>query len=1086
LAVWNKRELVTCDLTQLTKRYAGDNVDSVVRMIVDSDSSVYIGANSFSTGSHGKQDVLVLKLDSSFVQQWGKFWGGNQEETTGDMAVSTDGVYIVGNTQTASMTNGDRDIFILKLSKTDGSKTFATLFGSTSFEYGISIKINSGAIYVGGYTGSSGWTAGGADFLLLKLDSSGNKQWARHYGGTNSDLISDILVSGSSVFAYGSGDIGAGGDDLLILQASTTDGSLSSFRYLTGATNAETASRMIMDSSGNLYLTGTSSSSGLTHGFTDIIVMKVNPSTYAIEWGIYTGSTTKSDYVQDILLSSDETSIFLIGFTDATGITFGNNDILMIKASSSTGANEFIIHLGGDIQDYGRTMYVEANGKYLIAGDTTSSSLSAAATSDILLFEIDSQGRNQCSLLQRADVTASLSSSSFSTVTFTLNSFTPTTSSITEATRSVSGDSITSSTVSFGDICTNYYPVVPTEGVTTPIYAYQDFTFSTTLTEFCDTAGSVLTYSLLQSDSSAVPSWMTFTASTRTITGIPTSSDVGTVNLAYTATDGTGESSTETIVLYVQRKPVVANSIPNQSVRTSATLTYTIPSNTFSDADGDTLTITMINTPSWASFTSSTQVLTGTPSDTNAGQYVATVTATDPSGASVSTTLTTTVIHNLAPIVVNEIPDQSVAIGAYSYTFATNTFSDGNSDTLTYSASGLPTWMAFDSSTRTLSGTSTDNWEYNITITASDGYGGSASDIFLLVIGTGIPNTFPTVNRSIPDQTAYTTKYFEYTLVSGTFSDADGDSLAITATRNDGSALPSWLVLSGTIFSGIASSSDTGSYVIKVTASDGKGGTASTTFTIKVEPYSSSSDGIAAMLIVAIVIIILLIIIVIAILIIRKRRIDKRRAIQSDSSSDDEEDEIIDRTGALTQFLANTHSLEGNKFIPNPSVGAIYQKKSLDALFTPQDSVKKFFKNRYGFEYDEERGVFTTNTATFEGSAMRKTNYSKFNQEDIKEEDEEDKDEENHNINGFKEEIKSDKKKPVSPKILVKAQHRKGKDSPKSKKGKLNKTTLGKSSPKLKGKLNKARSKSPKVKNKSMKDLKSPSNKKGRLIYYKI
>ena len=39
--------------------------------------------------------------------------------------------------------------------------------------------------------------------------------------------------------------------------------------------------------------------------------------------------------------------------------------------------------------------------------------------------------------------------------------------------------------------------------------------------------------------------------------------------------------------------------------------------------------------------------------------------------------------------------------------------------------------------TRTLSGTPPTDYAYNITITASDAYGGSASDIFLLVLGNG-------------------------------------------------------------------------------------------------------------------------------------------------------------------------------------------------------------------------------------------------------------------------------------------------------------------------------------------------------------
>lgn len=453
-------------------------------MIVDSDSSIYIGASSFSTGSHGKSDSLIIKLNSTYDQQWGKYWGSTEEEVTGDIAVSTDGVYVTGSTNSPTLTLGDRDIFILKLSKTDGSKIFATLFGSTNFEYGTSIKIISGSIYVGGYSGSTGWTAGGADFILVKLNSSGVKQWSQHYGGPNSELISDILISGSTIFAYGAGDVGAGGNDILLMQASTTDGTLNSFRYLGGAANTESTSRMTADSSGILYLAGQSSSAGLTHGFDDIILMKVNPTTYAIEWGVYVGSSSNSDFVQDILLSSDGASVFLIGYTDATGVTFGSNDMLMIKASSSTGATEFIVHLGGDIQDYGRAMYQQASGKYLVMGDTTSNLLSAASTSDLLIVEIDSKGQNQCSNLQRADVTTILSSTPFSNITFSFQVYTPTSGVISDATRTASGDSLADTSVSFSNVCTNYYPVISSQGLTNPLNVYQDFTFSSILAEF--------------------------------------------------------------------------------------------------------------------------------------------------------------------------------------------------------------------------------------------------------------------------------------------------------------------------------------------------------------------------------------------------------------------------------------------------------------------------------------------------------------------------------------------------------------------------------------------------------------------------
>lgn len=383
--------------------------------------------------------------------------------------------------------------------------------------------------------------------------------------------------------------------------------------------------------------------------------MKVNPSTNSIVWGVYAGSSTNNDYGTDLVISSDGTSVYVIGYTDATGITFGSNDILMIKASSSTGANQFVVHCGGNIQDYARTLYVEANSKILIGGDTTSSGLSAASTSDILIFEIDSQGRNQWSNLQRGDITGTLASNTFSTTTFSFKSYTPSSGTITDNVRTTSGDTLTSSATTFSDVWSNYYPIIAEEGLTTPQYAYQDVVFTTTLTEFWDTTGKTITYSLLQSDGTALPTWMTFTASTRVLTGIPLSTSTSTSTLTYTATDNTGSSGTASLVIKIDKKPVLTNAIADQSARTGTVYTYTIPSNTFVDPDSDPITYTWSSVPSWATYTSSTRILTGTPSTTDVGSVDVTVICTDSFGGASTTTMKINVIGNIGKLNLNAI-----------------------------------------------------------------------------------------------------------------------------------------------------------------------------------------------------------------------------------------------------------------------------------------------------------------------------------------------------------------------------------------------------------------------------------------------
>ena len=1031
----------------MARRWAGDNSDTIERMIVDSDSSIYIGAQSFSTGTAGQQDSLIIKLNSTYDQQWGKFYGGSLDEETGDIAVATDGVYVAGITQTTSLSSGGRDIFVLKLSKTDGSKTFAKLYGSTNDEYAVAIQYDSDSIYIGGYSASTGWTSAAFDFIVFKLNATdGTKTWSKYYGNANVDLLSDIIISGSIIYGLGAGDIGQGGDDLLLFQLSTSTGVYSSYAYF-GGSNTEKSSRMTIDSSNSLYIAGLSTSSGLTSGFDDILIMKVNSTTNAISWGVYVGSSTSNETVQDILLSSDGASLYTIGYTSATEITIGSNDILMIKSSASDGTNEFVVHLGGTIEDYGKTMYVQSNGKFLIGGETSSPNLSAASTLDLIILEVDSQGRNQCSQLT-VNVTTNLTATSFNLTRFTISNIVPNTNDISDDVRTASGDTLSDTSTSYGDICANYNPIIAEEGQGN-LTALEDTAFTSTLQEFCDSTGATLTYTLTQSDGSAIPSWLSFNSTTRVISGTPSSSDAGTVTYNYTATDASSSASTVQFTTYVNRKPVQAITISDQTTRITTAFSLTISSGTFTDPDGDTITYSVSNLPSWATFTTANLSIDGTPSSTDVGSDTVTLTATETNSLSASTTFKINVTSNNFPVLSTEIPDQTAPKDvAYSYTFPNTTFTDADNDTLTYTIANNPSYIAFDASTRTLSGTPTEDYAYNVTITATDGFGGSVSDTFLLTLGSGIPNTAPTLNGTISEQTAFTSRSFSFTFSSTLFYDSDNDTLAYSSVQNDNSSLPSWLVFDSSTrtYGGTPDSSDINTYTIRIEASDGNGGTANTTFQVKVDSFSGSDEGIAIILIIVIIVLFIIGIIVIALLCIRKRKIDRQREVESDSSSDDEDEEIVDKNGALTQFLANTHKLEGNKFIPNPDTGAIYQKKSLDSLFTPLDSVKKFFKAKYGFDYDEDKGMFTATSTGFNVNQSKKNKNNQayqsidpLNQDpgQIDEDPNEEEDEEKVNLEDEEEEKLSRKPAVVSSKIVVKAKGRKG--SKKKSKKKLNK-----------------------------------------------
>ena len=109
-------------------------------------------------------------------------------------------------------------------------------------------------------------------------------------------------------------------------------------------------------------------------------------------------------------------------------------------------------------------------------------------------------------------------------------------------------------------------------------------------------------------------------------------------------------------------------------------------------------------------------------------------------------------------------------------------------------------------------------------------------------------NTAPTVVNAISDQTATVGTALNYAFPANTFNDADNDPLTYTATKSDNTPLPSWLSFAaGTrTFSGTPQAADVGTVSVKVTASDGNGGSVSDTFDIVVSATANNAPAFSS------------------------------------------------------------------------------------------------------------------------------------------------------------------------------------------------------------------------------------------------
>ena len=121
----------------------------------------------------------------------------------------------------------------------------------------------------------------------------------------------------------------------------------------------------------------------------------------------------------------------------------------------------------------------------------------------------------------------------------------------------------------------------------------------------------------------AIPSWLSFDAATQTLSGKPPTNVTGNVSFFYWGTDMYGYGTATSFNLKVSlpnQAPTLLNAIADQSVTDAKAFSYTIPTTTFKDPDGDTLTYSATledgsPLPSWLSFNPTTRVLSGTSPD---------------------------------------------------------------------------------------------------------------------------------------------------------------------------------------------------------------------------------------------------------------------------------------------------------------------------------------------------------------------------------------------------------------------------------------------------------------------------------------
>lgn len=182
---------------------------------------------------------------------------------------------------------------------------------------------------------------------------------------------------------------------------------------------------------------------------------------------------------------------------------------------------------------------------------------------------------------------------------------------------------------------------------------------------------------------------------------------------------------------------------------------------------------------------------------------------------------------NAPPVVTTGLAGRTSSAGDPVSFSVTGSFSDPNNDPLTFTATGLPPGLAISSAgliSGTIASTATTGSPYTTRVTANDGNGGTVTSSFTWTVLP--PNRNP-VAGTLSARTSGVSDVVNIPLASS-FSDPDNDPLSFTAANlPPGLAMSATGLVTGTILSSASTSTP---YAVTVTVADGRGGTATGSF----------------------------------------------------------------------------------------------------------------------------------------------------------------------------------------------------------------------------------------------------------------
>jgi uncharacterized delta-60 repeat protein len=338
-------------------------------LAVDASGNVYVTGESTESGAY--PDYVTIKYNSSGVQQWIQTYNGPGNENDGASSIALDAsgnVYVTGRSTGTSYP--DWDYATIKYNSA-GVQQWVTRYNGpgNNWDNANSIAIDAlGNVYVTGWSTGSGT---GSDYTTIKYNSSGVQQWIQTYNGAanGDDVVSSLAVDASGNVYVTGGSIESGSfSDYATIKYNSAGVQQWIQTYNGPGNGLDQSISLAVDASGNVYVTGESTESGV---YRDYATIKYNVSGVQQWIQTYNGPGNNLDRAYSLAVDASG-NVYVTGVSRSGGI--GTEDYATIKYNSA-GVEQWIQRYNGpgNSTDYAFSLAVDPSGNVYVAGRSTGS-----------------------------------------------------------------------------------------------------------------------------------------------------------------------------------------------------------------------------------------------------------------------------------------------------------------------------------------------------------------------------------------------------------------------------------------------------------------------------------------------------------------------------------------------------------------------------------------------------------------------------------------------------------------------------------------------------------------------------------------